>query len=75
MERQSIKELVGKNHCVLLIGRHDGIQVIVPSDLQAKLLDERLEHLFLNGPQAMARLHQVYLLYCRLRCLELRERL
>lgn len=62
MERQGVEKLVCKNHGVLLISRRDEVQVIVPLDLAAKFLDERLQHLFLNGPQIMARFYQVYFL-------------
>lgn len=75
MERQSVEELVGKNHSVSSVCRRDGIQIIVPLNLPTILLDERLQSLFLNGPEGMARLNQVYLLYCCLGCRELRERL
>ena len=48
MERESIEELVCKNHSILLITRRDFIQVIVPLDFPTPLLDEGFQSLFLN---------------------------
>jgi len=75
MERESIEELVRENHGILLISRRDFIQVIVPLDLPALLLDEGLQCLFLNRSKRMAGLHQVYLPDRCIGCRELGESL
>ena len=71
VERQSIEELVCKKYGVLFIIRHNSVQIVVPLNPPAKLLDERFQRLFLNRAQMMARLYKVYLLYRRLCCLKL----
>ena len=57
MEWESVEELVCENHGILFVCWRNGIYIVVPLDLPAKLLNERFQSSFLDGSKRVARLH------------------